>query len=187
MDMFFPSYTLELVLTAGSPQKKWRMLTAPNQNYEGLVFRWFLLFQFLVDFSVVFSRWLMNCGSVLPPGVASLCRSSTTRGWFFSVRIFGRRRKRDDVDVFDIKKQVVFMYFWFFTPKIAEMIPNLTHIFFRWVGEKPPTGCFIGNRIYTPKNWNGTWKCLRKEKEKHLHTTNFGVPRKCLRVYTPWN
>ena len=133
---------------------------------------------FAVQFLVIF-RWF-SAVDELRGGyrlqVLQACAGLQRPEEIFSVRrLTASRRNGDDVDVFDIKKQVVFMYFWFFTPKIAEMIPNLTHIFFRWVGEKPPTGCFIGNRIYTPKNWNGTWKCLRKEKEKHLHTTNFGV------------
>ena len=37
----FPSYTLELVLTAGFTSKKMENVNGWYQNYEGLVFRWF--------------------------------------------------------------------------------------------------------------------------------------------------
>jgi len=31
------------------------------------------------------------------------------------------------------------IFFGMFTPKLGEDEPNLTNIFFKWVGEKPPT------------------------------------------------
>ena len=55
----FPSYTLELVFTAGSPQKKMEVF------YGSKIMKvWFFddfAVQFLVDFSVVSSRWWWIC------------------------------------------------------------------------------------------------------------------------------
>ena len=146
-------------------------------NYEGLV-QMILLFNFWWFFgepAVDFARGVSRCCKHVPvfndlrrfssPANGSGAQASLWRRWCVQHCTGG------------------FMYFYFH-PYLGKW-SNLTHIFqVGWFNHQLDE---IGNRIYTLKNWNGTWKCLRKEKEKHLHTTNFGVPRKFLRVYTPWN
>ena len=55
---------------------------------------------------------------------------------------------------------VVLLIFFMFTPKIGEDEPILTSIFFRWVGEKPPTS--NGRVVVNPPNLQDS---LRKAKE----------------------
>ena len=44
-----------------------------------------------------------------------------------------------------------FQIFFIFIPKIGEMIPILTSIFFRWVGEKTPAKKQVGSRVFSFK------------------------------------